>query len=104
MSAGGCTNYMDTFYRNPQFTLNLNEIDDDPDQEGVGCTFVVSLMQKDPDRRKERKDLLRWICYFVRYTTEMSHRMLDNSDFGCLTQITIIMHFMEATEGVLFRR
>ncbi|XP_072541850.1 calpain-3b [Salminus brasiliensis] len=52
-SAGGCRNYPDTFWTNPQYRLRLTEEDDDePDQGEKGCTVVVALMQK--GRRRER--------------------------------------------------
>uniref|UniRef100_A0A8C5H891 Calpain 9 n=1 Tax=Gouania willdenowi TaxID=441366 RepID=A0A8C5H891_GOUWI len=49
-TAGGCRNYIDTFWTNPQFKLRLNDADDDDDV----CSVVVALMQK--GRRKLRKE------------------------------------------------
>ena len=55
ITAGGCTNFMDTFWRNPQFLMTLVDVDDDSETD---CTFVASLLQSDPDRRRKQKDLL----------------------------------------------
>ncbi|XP_041645248.1 calpain-2 catalytic subunit-like isoform X1 [Cheilinus undulatus] len=52
-SAGGCRNYPNSFWTNPQFTIKLEEPDDDPDEGEEGCTFIVGLMQK--NRRRMRK-------------------------------------------------
>ncbi|KAG5276848.1 hypothetical protein AALO_G00110490 [Alosa alosa] len=46
-SAGGCRNFPDTFWTNPQYRIRLMEEDDG----GKGCTMVIALMQK--ERRKE---------------------------------------------------
>ncbi|XP_030628607.1 calpain 2, (m/II) large subunit b [Chanos chanos] len=52
-TAGGCRNNPHTFWMNPQYVIKLNEEDDDPDDNEVGCSFVVGLIQK--NRRRLRK-------------------------------------------------
>ncbi|XP_074502608.1 calpain-2 catalytic subunit-like [Sebastes fasciatus] len=53
VSAGGCRNFPNSFWMNPQFVIKLEEVDDDPDDGEEGCTFIVGLMQK--NRRAMRK-------------------------------------------------
>ncbi|XP_063163264.1 calpain-9 [Candoia aspera] len=48
-TAGGCRNFIETFWTNPQFKLQLTEKDEGQDE----CTFIAALMQK--DRRKLKK-------------------------------------------------
>uniref|UniRef100_A0A8D0GBV5 Calpain 9 n=1 Tax=Sphenodon punctatus TaxID=8508 RepID=A0A8D0GBV5_SPHPU len=48
-TAGGCRNFLETFWTNPQIKLQLKEKDDGQDE----CTFIAALMQK--DRRKLKK-------------------------------------------------
>ncbi|XP_074781301.1 calpain-9 isoform X2 [Athene noctua] len=48
-TAGGCRNFLETFWTNPQIKLRLTEKDDGQDN----CTFIAALMQK--DRRKLKK-------------------------------------------------
>ncbi|XP_039914433.1 calpain-9 isoform X3 [Hirundo rustica] len=48
-TAGGCRNFLETFWTNPQIKLHLTEKDDGQDE----CTFIAALMQK--DRRKLKK-------------------------------------------------
>ncbi|KAM9314349.1 calpain-9 [Pholidichthys leucotaenia] len=53
-TAGGCRNYIDTFWTNPQFKLQLEDADDEDDM----CSVMVALMQKNRRRlRKEGMDL-----------------------------------------------
>ncbi|XP_062851860.1 calpain 2, (m/II) large subunit a [Trichomycterus rosablanca] len=52
-TAGGCRNNPYTFWMNPQFKIRLEEEDDDPDDNDVGCSVVIGLIQK--NRRKLRK-------------------------------------------------
>uniref|UniRef100_A0AAV2JSC1 Calpain-2 catalytic subunit n=1 Tax=Knipowitschia caucasica TaxID=637954 RepID=A0AAV2JSC1_KNICA len=52
-SAGGCRNYISSFWRNPQFVIKLEDVDDEPDDGEELCTFIVGLMQK--NKRKMRK-------------------------------------------------
>nr|XP_019944506.1 PREDICTED: calpain-2 catalytic subunit-like [Paralichthys olivaceus] len=58
VSAGGCRNYPNSFWMNPQCVIKLDEVDDDPDDGEEGCTFIVGLMQKNKrSRRKMGEDM-----------------------------------------------
>nr|XP_029708156.1 calpain-A-like isoform X2 [Aedes albopictus] len=49
-TAGGCRNYLQTFWHNPQYVVHLEDPDAD-DEEG-NCTVIIALMQK--NRRSRR--------------------------------------------------
>lgn len=56
VTAGGCRNYLDTFWYNPQYRVVLEDPDDDDDDDDEDkgkCTAIVALMQK--NRRTMRK-------------------------------------------------
>lgn len=50
VSAGGCCNYLNTFWLNPQYFITLEDPDDDDDDRN--CTLIVALMQQ--NRRAAR--------------------------------------------------
>ncbi|XP_022828829.1 calpain-B isoform X4 [Spodoptera litura] len=50
VTAGGCRNYLETFWKNPQYTVTLHDVDEG-DEENK-CTIIVALMQK--NRRSQR--------------------------------------------------
>lgn len=50
VTAGGCRNFLDTFWRNPQYVITLTDPDED-DEDGL-CTIIIGLMQK--NRRSRR--------------------------------------------------
>ncbi|XP_077757373.1 calpain-2 catalytic subunit isoform X1 [Canis aureus] len=52
-TAGGCRNYPNTFWMNPQYVIKLEEEDEDQEDGERGCTFLVGLIQK--HRRRQRK-------------------------------------------------
>uniref|UniRef100_A0A8C7P9I4 Calpain 9 n=1 Tax=Oncorhynchus mykiss TaxID=8022 RepID=A0A8C7P9I4_ONCMY len=68
-TAGGCRNFIDTFWTNPQFKLTLLHADDNNDK----CSVVIALMQKNRRAlRKEGLDLqtIGFALYEVRGTTD----------------------------------
>ncbi|ELU02909.1 hypothetical protein CAPTEDRAFT_151195 [Capitella teleta] len=52
VTAGGCRNYLDTFWTNPQYRIDVTD-PDEGDDEDAG-TIIVGLMQK--ERRKKRSE------------------------------------------------
>ncbi|XP_013178563.1 PREDICTED: calpain-B-like isoform X6 [Papilio xuthus] len=50
VTAGGCRNYLESFWKNPQYTVTLKDVDEGDDENK--CTIIVALMQK--NRRSQR--------------------------------------------------
>ncbi|CAH0757226.1 unnamed protein product [Diatraea saccharalis] len=50
VTAGGCRNYLETFWTNPQYTVTLTDVDEGDDDNK--CTIIIALMQK--NRRSQR--------------------------------------------------
>ncbi|KOB72241.1 Calpain-A, partial [Operophtera brumata] len=50
VTAGGCRNFLESFWRNPQYMVTLKDPDEGDDENK--CTIIVALMQK--NRRSQR--------------------------------------------------
>ncbi|XP_320457.4 calpain-A isoform X1 [Anopheles gambiae] len=68
-TAGGCRNYPDTFWHNPQYVIRLD--DPDADDEAKLCTLIVSLIQKNR-RSKRNKGITCLTIGFAIYRVEPS--------------------------------
>ncbi|XP_061693474.1 calpain-2 catalytic subunit-like isoform X1 [Syngnathoides biaculeatus] len=73
VSAGGCRNYPNTFWTNPQFVIKLDKVDDDPYNGEDGCTFIVGLMQKNKRRRRKMGEDMETIGFLVYELPEEYH-------------------------------
>uniref|UniRef100_A0A8C7LFS9 Calpain 2 n=1 Tax=Oncorhynchus kisutch TaxID=8019 RepID=A0A8C7LFS9_ONCKI len=83
-TAGGCRNFPDSFWQNPQFVIKLDEEDDDPDDDEAGCTFLVGLIQKNRRRmRKSGEDMqtIGFSIYEVKYYSGQRRVHLNKNFF-----------------------
>ncbi|KAM6176578.1 calpain-9 isoform 3-T3 [Erethizon dorsatum] len=75
-TAGGCRNFLDTFWTNPQIKLSLTEQDEGQE----GCTFLVALMQKDRRKLKRFGAAMLTIGYAI-YQSPEEHGHLSRDFF-----------------------
>ncbi|XP_058129991.1 calpain-A-like [Anopheles ziemanni] len=68
-TAGGCRNFPDTFWHNPQYIVNLEDPDEDDDEQQ--CTMIVSLIQKNR-RSKRNKGIECLTIGFAVYRVELT--------------------------------
>jgi len=68
--------FADTFWINPQYRIILEEEDDDPDDDINGCSFIVSLMQKNRRKQKAKGQGLLTIGFAVyKVSVDLRHVM-----------------------------
>uniref|UniRef100_A0A8C7LCS9 calpain-2 n=1 Tax=Oncorhynchus kisutch TaxID=8019 RepID=A0A8C7LCS9_ONCKI len=72
-TAGGCRNNPYTFWMNPQFKIKLEEEDDDPGDDEVGCSFVVGLIQKNRRRMRKAGEDMHTIGFAIYEVPEQFH-------------------------------
>ncbi|XP_034130156.1 calpain-A isoform X2 [Drosophila guanche] len=77
VTAGGCRNFLDTFWHNPQYIITL--VDPDEDDEEGHCTVIVGLMQK--NRRSKRN--MGMECLTIGFAIyNLNERELENRPQG----------------------
>lgn len=67
---------------NPQFTIKLDDVDDDPDDGQEGCTVIVGLMQKNKRRRRKMGEDMETIGYAIYDVRAFSHILMLLSFHG----------------------
>jgi len=55
----------DTYWKNPQFVIKLDEEDDNPDDGEKGCTLIVGLMQKYKRRMRRMGEDLEYMGFAI---------------------------------------
>lgn len=100
---GGCMNHSDTFYKNPQFWLRVNEIDKACEQGQNNV--LVSLIQK-PDKRHRRRAAHHGIGFYVfAVPPEMrSEGRFGSSFFSKRTPVVTSGAFQDARQVMKFFR
>ncbi|MBN3309204.1 CAN2 protein, partial [Amia calva] len=80
-TAGGCRNYINTFWTNPQFVIKLEEEDDDPTDGEAGCSLLVGLIQKNRRRMRKMGEDMHTIGYAIYKVSGQRNLHLNQSFF-----------------------
>ncbi|XP_067841422.1 calpain-14-like [Heptranchias perlo] len=78
-SAGGRMDMKDTFCMNPQYCVTLTE--GDMDKQTKSCTFIVSLLQKPRDRRRNKSSNFHIACLLFKVPPTEPNGKLPQSFF-----------------------
>lgn len=79
VNAGGCRNYLETFWTNPQYCVEIVDFDEgDDDKTG---TLIIALMQKERRKKKREGQDLLTIGYSVYKTKSKTTSPLDKNFF-----------------------
>ncbi|XP_045903736.1 calpain 2, (m/II) large subunit, like isoform X1 [Micropterus dolomieu] len=64
-TAGGCRNFPNSFWMNPQFVIKLDEEDDDPEDGEAGCSLVVGLIQKNRRHLRQKGEGMHTVGFAI---------------------------------------
>ncbi|PAA60754.1 hypothetical protein BOX15_Mlig019924g1 [Macrostomum lignano] len=96
VSAGGCRNYLDTFWTNPQFRVKVIDPDED-DDENKG-SIIVGLMQKNMRKKRSEGLDLHTIGYAIYRIKDGDDRPLDLKFFKCTASVAKAPAFINLRE------
>ncbi|XP_068144740.1 calpain-A [Drosophila tropicalis] len=96
VTAGGCRNFLDTFWHNPQYIITL--VDPDEEDEEGQCTVIIALMQK--NRRSNRTDGCLSIGFAIYSLTdrELETRPQGRNFFSYKSSVGRSPHFINTRE------
>jgi len=91
-----CVFFIDTFWTNPQYRMQLYEEDDDPEDGQKTCTVVVALMQK--GRRMQRHKGAKFLTigfsiYEVKIAWQQTHKISAQRELVCTkSRFDLLLH------------
>ncbi|XP_069500087.1 calpain-1 catalytic subunit-like isoform X2 [Ambystoma mexicanum] len=100
MSSGGSIEQKDQYWLNPQFTLDLLEQDDDPEEPSLACSFIIALTQK---HQRLRKAANMRIGLHV-FTSDKEKAFLDAIDLHAAAPLLCTDGYRNRQEVVIYSR